>query len=136
MGKWLLIVASILLSYGVIMQSLSYFNLIPNTLVYSPFLISALIVSPWIPPLLLFFSFYDNLGTKLSKGMEFAATLVVFISVYAVFLSPFMPWFSHGTYPYLGMIGFVFPFIVSAAVLFLIKEVYKNRTNIEGIESS
>ena len=124
MGKWLLVTASILLSFGAIMQSLSFFNLIPHTLVYSILLISAVILSPWVPPLLLFFSFYSRLGKDLSKGTELVICIIIVVSVYALFLSPLMPWFSDGTYPYLGMIGFVFPFVVSAAVLFLIRGIY------------
>lgn len=136
MGKWVFYAACILLSFGAVMQSLSYFNLIPNNSGYTPLLISALILSPWLPALLLFFAFNDSLGTKKSKGTEFAMTLFVIIFVYAVFLSPLMPWFSHGTYPFLGMIGFVFPFVVSATVLLLIKGFYNNATKVETTENS
>ena len=136
MGKWGFYAASILLSFGVVMQSLSYFNLIPNTLGYTLLLMSAVVLSPWVPALLLFFAFYDSIVTKKSKGTETAITLFVIILIYAVFLSPLMPWFSHGTYPYLGMIGFVFPFVVSASVLFLIKGFYNYGTRVEPTENS
>lgn len=93
MGKWVFYAASILLSFGAVMQSLSYFNLFPNNSGYTLLLMSAVILSPWLPALLLFFAFYDNLGTKKSKGTEFVMTLLVITLIYAVFLSPMMPWF-------------------------------------------
>lgn len=128
MGKWLLTSATILVLFGAIIQSLDFFNLIPDTLGYSLLLMSAVILAPWLPPILLFFNFYDSLGTKKSKWTQFAITLLVIILVYAVFLNPLMPWFSNGHYPYLGSIGFIFPFVASATFLFLVKGLYFDGT--------
>jgi len=136
MGKWLLIAASVLISFGAVMQSLSYFNLIPPALGYSLLLMSAVIISPWVPPLLLFFGFCNTLDIKLSKSINvpsLAITLIVIVSVYAIFISSLMPWFSRGTYTYLGMIGFVFPFLVSTALLFLIKGIYVKGRKFEPV---